>query len=263
VPVQGRQLQGTQIVQNAPVAPQRSSVLGRPEANIGRAVQPPAAVQNRAVVAKTPPPPAPIPFAKRQQELARDPGRPLDTQTVQKIRAQEPPPARPQIKAVPPSSGAARPTAAPAAPPTPSGRPVAPGRDAQPAPQPSNQTPSQRVEQPRNQTPPLRTEQPVPQPRVPAPPARVERPRNETPPPRTEQPAPAPRVQAPPSVERPAVPPRRDVEPSRPVPSPARRQAEPARPAAPPPHQGQQDKRPPDKKDNKKDNKKEEDRRNN
>jgi mannose-6-phosphate isomerase-like protein (cupin superfamily) len=264
VPVQARQLQGAEIVRNAAIAPQRSSVLGRPESNVGRAVQPPAAVQNRAVVAKTPPPPAPVPFARRQQELARDPGRPLDAQSVQKIRAQEPPPARPQIKTVPPSSGAARPTAAPAPPPTPAGRPVPPVREAQPAPQPSNPSPSQRIEQPRNQTPPIRTEQPVPQPKVPTPPARVEEPRTQSPPPRTEQPVPQPRVQAPPArVEQPAVPPRRDVEPSRPVPSPDRRQAEPARPATPPPHPGQQEKRPPDKKDNKKDNKKEDEKRNN
>ena len=267
VRVDPRELQSGQIVRTAPVAPQRSAVLGRPEANVGRAVQPPAAVQNRQVVVKTAPPPAQVPFAQRQQELTRDPGRPLDSQAVQKLRAQQPPPARPMIKQVAPTQGGpARPAAVPAPQPTatpasPPNRQVPPAREEQPVPQPRVQTPPAREEQPvpqpRVQTPPAREGQPVP-PRVPTPPARVEQPapqqRVAQPPPRGDQPAAPPRRDAAP--DRPAAPPHREAEPGRPAtpPSPDRRQAEPAR-SAPPPRQAQPDKHPSDKE--KKDNKKE------
>ena len=197
VRVDPKQLQNVQIVKTAPVAPQRSAVLGRPEASASRAAKPPDAVVNRAVVAKTAPPPAPVPFAQRQQELAKDPGHPLNAQAVQQLRAQQPPPARPLIKQVAPTSSApARPAAAPAPAP---GRQLPPPREAEPAPQP------------RTQTPPAREAQPVPQPRV------------QTPPARTEQPVQQPRPAAEPT--RPAAPPPRAAEPARPAP--------PARPAQP------------------------------
>jgi hypothetical protein len=81
------------LVRAAPVAPVRNSVLG---ANAGRrAVAPPARAVERRVVTKTAPPPRPIPFAAKQDALAKNPGRPLDRQSAQQIRAKlpSPPPA--------------------------------------------------------------------------------------------------------------------------------------------------------------------------
>jgi FecR protein len=78
------------LVRAAPVAPVRNSVLG---ANAGRqAVAPPARAIERRVVTKTAPPPRPIPFAAKQDALAKNPGRPLDRQSAQQIRAKLPPP---------------------------------------------------------------------------------------------------------------------------------------------------------------------------
>jgi hypothetical protein len=221
VAVQAKQLQSVQIVKTAPVAPQRSAVLGRPEGAAAAKVQPPAAVLNRPVVARTAPPPPPVPFAQRQQELAKNPGKPLDAQAVQQIRAQQPAPARPQIKQVTPTSSApARPASAPAAAPAP-GRPGAPpAREPQPAPQA------------RPQTPPARVDQPAPQARPAAPPPRAEQP--------AAQPARPPAEPARPAAQ----PPRPANEPARP---PA---AEPGRPGNPP-RQAQPEKRPPDKNDKK------------
>jgi hypothetical protein len=56
------------------VAPPKQAVLG---AGAATRVQPPAALQNRAVVAKAAPPPAPIPFAQRQQAIQANQGRPI------------------------------------------------------------------------------------------------------------------------------------------------------------------------------------------
>ncbi|MDP9159264.1 MAG: FecR domain-containing protein, partial [Acidobacteriota bacterium] len=77
-----------------PVAPDRKSVLGA-KADVRAAAPPQQAAAPRAVITKTAPPPRPVPFAARQDALAKNPGRPLDTQAVQQIRARLPePPAR-------------------------------------------------------------------------------------------------------------------------------------------------------------------------
>jgi hypothetical protein len=82
-----------------PAVPQRAAVTGgRPAAN----VRPPAAVQARAVVAKTPPPPPPPPFEKRQAAIQSNGGRPLSMAQVKQIapvRAQNA--GAPQIKVAP------------------------------------------------------------------------------------------------------------------------------------------------------------------
>lgn len=65
------------------VVPQRDSVLGRPVQ--GRpviAARPPVTLANRTVVARLAPPPRAVPFAQRQAELARTPGRPLPIQQI-------------------------------------------------------------------------------------------------------------------------------------------------------------------------------------
>jgi hypothetical protein len=90
VVVPREQIERVSMVRNAPVAPVRNSVLG---VNAGRpAVAPPARAMQRQVVTKTAPPPRPIPFAAKQEALAKNPGRPLDRQSTQQIRATLPPP---------------------------------------------------------------------------------------------------------------------------------------------------------------------------
>jgi uncharacterized protein DUF6600 len=68
----------------APVAPARTSVLGT-NASV-HAVAPPARTMERPVVSHMAPPPKPIPFEAKQEELAKNPGRPLDAQTEAQVR---------------------------------------------------------------------------------------------------------------------------------------------------------------------------------
>jgi hypothetical protein len=70
----------------APVAPQAASVLGRPASAPAHIARMPVAAFTRPVVAKTSPPPPPVPFAAQQQVLAAHPGQALEPAEVQKIR---------------------------------------------------------------------------------------------------------------------------------------------------------------------------------
>ncbi len=72
----------------APMAPMRESVLGRP--GMGPAAQPPATIMSRPVVVRVAPPPAPVPFAARQQAMEAHPGRPVDQATLQGLRRTSP-----------------------------------------------------------------------------------------------------------------------------------------------------------------------------
>jgi hypothetical protein len=90
VNVPREQIERVSMVRTAPVAPVRDSVLGV-HAGV-RAAAPPAQAMQRQVVTKTAPPPRPIPFAAKQDALAKNPGRPLDRQNAQQIRATLPPP---------------------------------------------------------------------------------------------------------------------------------------------------------------------------
>jgi uncharacterized protein DUF6600/FecR-like protein len=96
VPVRAEALQSAEVMNAAPVAPSRASVVG----NYGgaRVAQPPVSIQSRAVVTRTAPPPAPVPFAQRQQALAANPGRPLDSGQMQELRASPSPPAAGQFR---------------------------------------------------------------------------------------------------------------------------------------------------------------------
>jgi hypothetical protein len=82
------------------MAPERRSVLG---AGAAARVRPPASLQSRAVVAKTAPPPAPVSFAKQQEAIQANGGRPLaisQTRQLQSGSAQQP---RPNIRIAPPA----------------------------------------------------------------------------------------------------------------------------------------------------------------
>ncbi len=81
-----------QVAAAAPVAPRRESLAGpRPAAAV-----PPPSVMNRHVVARRTPPPPPVPFAARQPELSRQPGRPLEPQTMENLRRPAMPPQQPR-----------------------------------------------------------------------------------------------------------------------------------------------------------------------
>jgi hypothetical protein len=88
IPVRGEALQSAQVMNTAPVAPSRASVVGGYAG--GRVAQPPMSTQNRSVVTRTAPPPAPVPFTQRQQALSANPGRPLDSSQAQQLRSSQP-----------------------------------------------------------------------------------------------------------------------------------------------------------------------------
>lgn len=82
------------------VAPQQKSVLG---AGATSAVRPPARLQERPVVAKTAPPPAPVSFVKQQQAIQANGGRPPAVSQIRQVQAENVQQARPNIKIAPPS----------------------------------------------------------------------------------------------------------------------------------------------------------------
>jgi hypothetical protein len=81
----------------APVAPTERSVRG--SAAQAQTGTPPARVFQREVVARRAPAPAPANFAAQQQELQKQPGRPLDEAARKEVRAAPATPA-PQVKVV-------------------------------------------------------------------------------------------------------------------------------------------------------------------
>lgn len=77
-------------IASAPVRPVAPAVVPTKQALLGpgrvAAVKPPAAVQTRAVVARTPPPPPPLPFEKRQEAIVKNGGRPLALSQVHQLQ---------------------------------------------------------------------------------------------------------------------------------------------------------------------------------
>jgi len=74
-----KQLASAQVTRMAAVAPSARSVIGNAPA---AKAAPSNAVLERKVIARTAPPAKPVPFAARQQELQRTPGRPLARSAV-------------------------------------------------------------------------------------------------------------------------------------------------------------------------------------
>ncbi len=183
----------TQIFNNPNVTPRRESVLGI-RGQGGAA--PPARAFNRPVVARTPPPQAPVPFSRQQEQLNRTPGRPLPPAAIQQMHQADPTPA-PQVRVIERNpnrggqSGAApaqQPNRLPQQAQQPRENPRqqqqdrAPQPQAQP-PQAQQPTPQQRQQQPRENP-----RQPHQQDRAPHPQAQ---------PPQAQQPAPQQRQQQP------------------------------------------------------------------
>jgi hypothetical protein len=251
VRVDARAIQPAQIVNTAAVAPSRQSVLGNSAPARASVKQPPAAIQNRPVVAKATPPPAAVPFAQRQQALSASPGRPLDQTQVQRLRAAQPAPARPMIRQAPAPANVSRPVT-PANPGAPAARPASGGQNPPPVredvrPPSRNDRPAP-ASAPANQSAPPPVQRAVPPPQNNVPPARP-----------VEPPAAQPRQTPPPSrpVEPPpAQQPRQTPPPSRPVePPPAQQPRQATPPARPPESPARKDVPKPTKKDEKKDKK--------
>jgi Family of unknown function (DUF6600) len=88
VRVDQREVATAQVAVTAPgVVPPKQAVLGSGAAT---RYQPPTAVQARAVVAKTPPPPAPLPFAQRQAAIKANEGQPISNAQVRQLQTQQP-----------------------------------------------------------------------------------------------------------------------------------------------------------------------------
>ena len=102
VVVNQRDIASAPVYRRAEVAPSRNSVLG-PGASEGKHVpQPRAEVINRAVVAKTPPPAAPVPFERQQAKLAAQPGQPLASKDIESLSPSNAAPGRSHVRQAPP-----------------------------------------------------------------------------------------------------------------------------------------------------------------
>jgi hypothetical protein len=214
--VRPEQIRSAPVMASAAIAPTRASIT-QTAAPGARVVQPPAAQQNRAVIAKRTPPPAPVPFAQKQQALAANGGRPLDTNQVQQIRQSQPPPARPLVRQAQVNAQTAPPPA-----PAPGGQfnrptgqtpvqrtpaPVVTPTPAAPPPTPRTATPQTQTPQiarPVQTAPPVQTTRPL-----------NDRPQSAPPPPQTTRPVQtAPPAAGPPAAPRPQAtpPPPREVQ---------------------------------------------------
>src|SRR6267142_1005439 len=97
-----REVETAQVNVTTPtVAPQQRSVMG---SGAEGAVRPPARLQERAVVAKTPPPPAPVSFVKQQQEIQANGGRPPAISQMRQTRAGNDAQPRSNIRMAPPAT---------------------------------------------------------------------------------------------------------------------------------------------------------------
>lgn len=215
-------VQGATYATAPPVAPNRASVLGGTANSNASVARPPMAAVNRPVVARTAPPPAPVPFAARQQQLQAQPGQPLDRQALEQVRQSQPRPMVQNIRPAVPNNAApvrvsppvnssvpspVRPTVRPPDRPL-ADRPM----DRQPNPRPLDRPQDRPVERPAVVPPP--TQQPRVDRPVVTPPPRVERPQ-ETPRPEVHQQAPPPPRPEIRQENRPAPPPREKTEPKR------------------------------------------------
>jgi hypothetical protein len=86
VAVDRRQIASAPVVVSAPaVTPPKQAVLGGGAVSN---VRPPAVLQTRQVVAKTAPPPAPLPFAQRQAAIQANQGRPISIAESRQLEMQ-------------------------------------------------------------------------------------------------------------------------------------------------------------------------------
>src|SRR6267142_707022 len=97
-----RDVETAQVNATTPtVAPEQRSVLG---SGAETRVRPPARLQERAVVAKTPPPAAPVSFVRQQQEIQANGGRPPAISQMREPRAGNDAQPRSNIRMAPPAT---------------------------------------------------------------------------------------------------------------------------------------------------------------
>ena len=120
VRVDAREVASAPVTPRTTVAPQARSFTGAAAPSKAR---PPATLANRNVVAKTAPPPAPVPVAQQMKAVEANGGRPVATT---QIRANQPQPARENVKVAAPAKTAELPAKGNSV-----NRPGQPGRPAQ------------------------------------------------------------------------------------------------------------------------------------
>jgi hypothetical protein len=103
VRVDAREIASAPVVPRTAVPPQQRSFTG---AVAPALVRPPAALANRNVVARTAPPPAPVPVAQQMKAVEANGGRPV---AIQQIRTNQPEPARANVKVAAPAKTAVLP----------------------------------------------------------------------------------------------------------------------------------------------------------
>ena len=97
-----RDVETAQVNATTPtVAPEQRSILG---SGAETRVRPPARLQERAVVAKTPPPAAPVSFVRQQQEIQANGGRPPAISQMREPRAGNDAQPRSNIRMAPPAT---------------------------------------------------------------------------------------------------------------------------------------------------------------
>jgi uncharacterized protein DUF6600/FecR-like protein len=106
-------LRAAQVTAAPAAVPTRASVLGPAAPSAAR---PPAAAFARPVVARTPPPPAPVPFEAKQQAVTANGGRPLAPSALQNLRPKSAATLAP-VTLVAPAQHAAQPNPQPGRPP--------------------------------------------------------------------------------------------------------------------------------------------------
>lgn len=250
VRVNPRQLAAVPVSARVAVTPTASAVLGVHANTAGHVTAPPRAVVTRPVVARVAPPPAPVPFAARQKELASHPGQPIPRPQLRQMAAAHPPAQPERVHVAPPGKPATPVAAHPANSPAenrPGNRP-ANERPAAPAERPGaqpNQPENRNQPQPgsRSFAPPAGTPEPNrTQPNRPEPNhnAPENRPENRAQPPARNEHPPAeqpnyrsPESNRPPAAARPEQPPARNERPA-PAPRPEERPAPNNRPENPP-----------------------------
>ncbi|HEY6268031.1 MAG TPA: DUF6600 domain-containing protein [Candidatus Acidoferrum sp.] len=101
VKVDAREVASAPVAPMTPaVAPQQHSVLGSGATGSAR---PPAAAFNRQVVAKNTPPPPPVAFAKQQQVIQANGGRPVGISQMRQTQVENAQAVRPNVKIAPPA----------------------------------------------------------------------------------------------------------------------------------------------------------------
>ncbi len=128
------------------VVPQQRSVLG---AGAQAQVRPAVPFNTRPVVAKTTPPPAPVPFARQQQAIQQNNGRPISVQQQRQMQTET---ARPNIRIAPPARQMPPPPQRPVTPPNQGNPPVQQTPPAQQNPNVQQNRPPQPGNQPNRPT---------------------------------------------------------------------------------------------------------------